>query len=749
MRIWVTGIGILSPLASGAESTMARLLAGDRGLGQLTLFELPGSRSTVAGEVRPLDVAAVAGEDADSWSRTDAMAVLAAREALAQAGLTDSGQSLDLVFGGTTAGMFETEAALAEMARDPTAIAPLRQMLAHPLSATVDRLRRAVAPFRSARTLCSACSSSANAILLGAARIRGGQSDRVLVGGADGLCRLTYAGFGALGAMSDERCRPFDERRRGLSLGEGAAFLVLESERSARRRGARPLVELRGWAAGSEAHHITMPEPSGEAVARLMAQALSSAALDPTHIDYVNAHGTATKANDPMETRALRRCLGTELDRIRVSSSKGQLGHTLGAAGALEAAVTAMALVQQAVPPTAGLERVDEACRLRHVFAAEQAPLRAAMSNSFGFGGMDTILVFARPEAFPPLSARPAQPVVVTAAASIGPLGLRTGRRIAEYGEPGPAPAAGAIDFDAAAYLDLGRARRIDRAGRLVATAVQAALSEAGVGLDDDEASHDAGAIIGSAWGAVDDSAAFVGRVLDRGAKFAAPAAFPNLVPSSPVAHASIYSGLGGPAFASFDLGATAEGAMVTAVELLAAGEGRCIAAGSVEESSAIAERALAPVCTGEERTGARSEGAQIVLFETQASWQARAARTSVPLPLADVVWWSSWRGEPLHLPAELPVPCSLERAVVVTGSRPHLVESLLRESSWSRVPCRCVARRAGVHEGAGGVAVAAAAAALGAGQAEAALIVGLAPDRGYALLLRPTSCEGGAPAEP
>ncbi|MBW2526928.1 MAG: beta-ketoacyl-[acyl-carrier-protein] synthase family protein, partial [Deltaproteobacteria bacterium] len=658
MRIWVTGIGIVSPLAPTADGTMARLLAGDRGFGDLSLFELAGARSRVAAEVRGLDVAAIAGDDGCSWSRTDAMAVLAAREALAHAGLTGAELALDLVFGGTTAGMFETEGVLAEMAREPEAIAPLKQMLSHPLSATVDRLRRAVAPFRSARTLCSACSSSANAVALGAVRIRQGQAERVLVGGADGLCRLTFAGFGALGAMAGEPCRPFDERRRGLSLGEGAAFMLLESSAAARRRGAEPLAELRGWAMGAEAHHITNPEPSGEVVARLLGRAMASAGLGPRDVDYVNAHGTATRANDPMETKALQQVFGDQLERVRVSSSKGQLGHTLGAAGALEAAIAVLAIVHQQVPPTGGLERVDPACQLRHVRVSERTAIRAALSNSFGFGGMDTILAFAAPEAFEPLAAEPPRRVVVPGGASVGPLGLRSGGGLEAYGEPGPAPGRGAIEFDPSEHLDLGRARRIDRAGRMVATAAAAALADGGIAAEDGGILADAGAIVGSAWGAVDASAGYVRRVLERGAKMAPPAAFPNLVPSSPVAHGAIYHALRGPVFACFDLGATAEAAMVTAVELVEAGEAPRVLAGSVEESSEIAARALAPVCTGAPAVGPRSEGAQLLLFESLDAWRARATvDPSCPQQVAEVAWRAGWRGEGTDALATAPPP--------------------------------------------------------------------------------------------
>ena len=238
----------------------------------------------------------------------------------------------------------------------------------------------------------------ANAIVTAAEWIRSGRSARVLAGGADGLCRLTFTGFNALGAIAPEACRPFDRRRAGLGLGEGAAFLVLESEEEVHRRGATPLAELAGFAVGSEAHHITNPEPTGATAARLMNRALERAGITAAELDYVNAHGTGTLQNDAMEAKALHLALGSEVHRVAVSSCKGQIGHTLGACGAIEAAITVLAIVRGEIPPTGGLEEIDPACELMHVpGVGRKATVRAALSNSFGFGGSDTVLLFTRP----------------------------------------------------------------------------------------------------------------------------------------------------------------------------------------------------------------------------------------------------------------------------------------------------------------------------------------------------------------
>lgn len=729
MRIWITGIGVISPLARGASATMDRLVAGDRAIDKLSLFHLAGSRVDVAAEVRDLDVAAIAprGEE-EGWSRADAMSVLAAREALSQAGVDPRRAAVDLVLGGTTAGMFETETPLAELSRDPSAIAPLRLMLSHPLSSTADHVSAALGPFRMVRSLCSACSGGSNALLLGAAWIRAGRSRCVIAGGVDALCRLTYAGFGALGALSPEPCRPFDRRRVGLNLGEGAAFLVLEPEDAARARGARPIAELRGWAVGAEAHHITNPEAKGETAARVMRAALDRARITPADVDYVNAHGTATPHNDAMETAALRKCLGGEVERIAVSSSKGQIGHTLGAAGAIEAAITAMAIERAVLPPTVGLDlaEVDPACDLVHVTEARPAPIRAAMSDSFGFGGTDTVLVLSAIDAFGEPSVAPPRAIVVTAAATVGPLGvLGTAGSIA-YLEPGPAPAAGPIAFNAAEHLDVARARRLDRAGKLTTVAVARALADASL-APLGEAAHGVGAIVGSAFGSIEGCTAFMRRVYDKGAKLASPADFPNLVPSSPVGHASIYLGLRGPVLAIADLEATAESAIVTAADLLVAGEGEAIVAGSAEEASPIIERCLGPVCSGITDRGVRSEGAAVLLLEAADRAAARGAKA-----IAGVAWWTSWRGGEPPI-ASAPPPG--DGAAVFFGREDERLVAALEGSAWAAVPRWSVAARAGDHEGAGGFAAAAAVAAIAEGRVERALLVGVAPDRGVAVL--------------
>lgn len=717
MRLWITGIGVVSPLARGADRTMDRLLAGERAIRRLSLFSMDGARSSLAAEIAGLTAAEVAprGDD-EGFSRTDAMSVLATREALATAGIDPRRDTVDLILGGSTAGMFETETCLVELSHDPSPSAD-RCMLSHPLSSTADRVHQALGPFRRVRTVCSACSSGANAILLAAAWLRRGVSDVVVAGGADGLCRLTYAGFSALAAMSPEPCRPFDARRSGLTLGEAAAFLVIEPAHRAEARGAKPIAELSGWASGAEAHHITNPEARGETASRVMSAALAVSGLRPEDVDYINAHGTATPLNDAMEAAAIARALGPEVERVPVSSTKGQIGHTLAAAGAIEAAIAAMSIARGAIPPTAGLEEPDPACRLVHVTSARKGRVRAAISNSFGFGGMDTALLFTEPGLFAPPRSFEKRSVIVTSAATIGPLGSLRDEAAASYVEPGEPPPS-SIAYNPADHLDIAKVRRLDRPARLIASAI----AIAGLPSDDPRA----GAIMGSSFGSVDGTMAFLRRLFDKGPKLASPADFPNLVPSSPVGHASIYHAIRGVVLSVSDLAASAESSFCTAIELVAAGESDAIAAGSVEEASLVIDRAIAPVCSGVDDRGPRSEGVSVIVFESEESASARGARS-----LARVLDAAAPRGGK----ASIAIPPG-GRAEVFTGRDDAVFRAAIEGSSWERVPVRAAAPRAGDHEGAGGFAAAAAIARLAKGEIDTALVVGIGLDRAYALVL-------------
>jgi 3-oxoacyl-[acyl-carrier-protein] synthase II len=727
-RLWVTGLGLVTPLGSGVEETWGRLVRGERAIRPITLFETQGQRASVAGEVGVVDLPAGPPDVAGAWSRTSGMALAAAGEAMRMARLRGSAR-VGLVIGSTTGGMFETERLLATLHAEPECRRTLVSMLSHPLTATGDRLDERLGPFARVRTLSSACSSGANAIVVAAAWLRSGEVDAVVAGGSDGLCRLTLGGFNAIAALDPEPCRPFDRRRRGTNLGEGAGFLVIERAEMARSRGVSPVAELAGWAVGSEAHHITHPAPDGTVVASLIERALDRAAMQPRDVDYVNAHGTGTLANDRMEAAALSRALGDEVHRVPVSSSKAQIGHTLGAAGAIEAVITALVVARRTLVPTAGLDDPDTSLGLLHVphVGREVARVRAAVSNAFGFGGMDTVLVFAPPEHASGNVARgalaPAPRVAITGASVFGPCGQLASEACAAVADR-VFPAAAPVDPDP--LLDAGRSRRLDFTARLAAVVVERALEESGAPR------KQMGVVLGSALGSIDGCAAFMHRIFEKGARMASPAEFPSLVPSASVGHVSIYGDLHGPAFGTSDLSASGESAVVQAWQLVAAGEAGGIVAGSAEPRSDIAERVLSALFDdGLARSGrARADLAAAVVLESERVALARSARI-----LARIERVLEWRVDGPAALAGLRAPHGAGAEVVMARAS-EAGDGILVQTPWRDCRRLVCAESLGESDALGAVAVAIAAARIGAGRVAEALVLGVAQRRGYAILL-------------
>jgi 3-oxoacyl-[acyl-carrier-protein] synthase II len=244
-------------------------------------------------------------------------------------------------------------------------------------------------------TVVAACSSGAASLALAADLVADGVVTAALAGGADALTRICFMGFNALKLLSPEPCRPFDRDRRGMSIGEGAAFLVLEELERARARGARVYATLAGHGMTTDAYHVTSPHPEGEGMVRAMRAALAQGRIAPAAVGYANAHGTATPQNDRIEARAIREVFGAE--RLLVSSTKSMIGHTMAAAGALEAVATVLALVHEVAPPTANLETPDPDVAFDCVpRVAREAAVGYAISNSFGFGGQNVTLLFER-----------------------------------------------------------------------------------------------------------------------------------------------------------------------------------------------------------------------------------------------------------------------------------------------------------------------------------------------------------------
>ncbi len=398
-EVWITGIGLVTALGCDRETTWSRLVRGESGVAKLRLFDTTGYRTHLAAQVDDscLVLPACAAAALRHASRTSRLGIAATAEALADAGLAGESEAhrpWAVVFGGGSAGLYEAESFLhRRLAYGPRTRA-LDEFLEVPQDASTDRVAEAFSLTGPRLTVTTACSSSTVAVGLAAEMVGGGEVEVALAGGADGLCRLTFAGFNSLRAVDSEPAKPFDRRRKGLNLGEGAAVLILEAASRARARGVRPYARVLGYGITADAFHMTQPDASGAAWERTIRAALADAAVTPEEVDYINAHGTATEQNDPAEVAAYRRVFGEHLTRIPVSSVKGALGHCLCSAGGIEAAVTALAVAGGMVPPTAGFAEPDPACPVDPVPSLGRPwPIRVAISSSFAFGGNSAALV--------------------------------------------------------------------------------------------------------------------------------------------------------------------------------------------------------------------------------------------------------------------------------------------------------------------------------------------------------------------
>lgn len=397
-RVVVTGIGCLSALGADRESVWQGLVEGRSGIGTLTLFDPAGYRSGLAAEVADYQPCRhFTPLERRRLSRCDQIAVVAAGEALADAGLLDGGVDPDrvgVVFGAGTSDLFRNETYLAELRAHgferarPSSV--LNFFSNTPLDAVGDRF--GIEGPR--QCIVAACSSSTIAIGHASDAIRDRTVDVALAGGADVLCRLTFSGFNALRLVDTQPCRPFDKMRAGMTIGEAAAVLVLEDFDRARRRGATIYAEVLGHGVRCEAYHPTSPEPEGRALGATIDAALASARIPADAVDHVNAHGTGTPQNDRAEARALVRVFGDRARRIPVNSIKAMVGHCLGAAGAIEAAALALTIARGIVPPTINHTETDpEVCLDVVPNEAREVAVRCGVSTSLAFGGNDSALV--------------------------------------------------------------------------------------------------------------------------------------------------------------------------------------------------------------------------------------------------------------------------------------------------------------------------------------------------------------------
>jgi 3-oxoacyl-[acyl-carrier-protein] synthase II len=403
-RVVVTGAGVVSPVGNNVEDCWKNLVAGVSGAGPITRFDVANFETKFACEVKDFSFEGVLDrKEAKRMDRFVQFAVVAAHEAVRNAGLDPERvdhERVGVVIGSGIGGMetFETQHT-ALMEKGPGRVSPffIPMMISDMAAGQVSIQLGFKGPNFAT---VSACASGAHAIGEALRLLRAGDADVIIAGGAEAtITPMAVAGFNSARALSlrnddpQRASRPFDKDRDGFVIGEGAGLVVLETEEHARRRGATILCELVGYGASGDAYHMTAPCVDGDGAARAMKRALQDAGMAIDEVGYINAHGTATPAGDPIEVTAVKTVFGEHARRLIMGSTKSMTGHLLGAAGGLEAVVTALVIARGVVPPTINLDTPDEACDLDFVpNQARTQDVRAALSNSFGFGGHNVSL---------------------------------------------------------------------------------------------------------------------------------------------------------------------------------------------------------------------------------------------------------------------------------------------------------------------------------------------------------------------
>jgi 3-oxoacyl-[acyl-carrier-protein] synthase II len=407
-RVVITGIGLVSPLGIGTSVNWDALLAGRSGVGPITKFDSTGFAATIAGEVKGFDpLQFVEKKEIKKMDIFIHYAIAASQFAMDDSKLPITAENAPRVgvfiasgIGGFTTIEREHKALLEG---GPRKISPffIPSAIINLASGQVSIRFGAKGPNSAT---CTACTASAHAIGDAYEIIRRDDADAMIAGGSEAaVCAMGVGGFAALRALStrndepEKASRPFDKDRDGFVLGEGAGIVILEELEHAKRRGAPIYAELVGYGMSADAYHMTAPSEDAEGAVRVMQMAIKHAGIAPDQIDYINAHGTSTPYNDRLETLAIKKTFGDHARKVMISSTKSMTGHLLGAAGGLEAGITALAVHHQVMPPTINLDNPDPDCDLDYTpFTKRAAPIQYALSNSFGFGGTNGALLFKR-----------------------------------------------------------------------------------------------------------------------------------------------------------------------------------------------------------------------------------------------------------------------------------------------------------------------------------------------------------------
>ena len=401
-RIAVTGIGAVTPVGSGREEVWQNLLEGRSGISAVESFDTSSYSVHRGAEIKGFDPTPFFSQlDADEVGRASQLAVAAARQAVADAGLDPS--SVEAERAGVVMGTTSGEPREVELFDDLFVAEQLADvgpgfMTRYPCHVIAGHVASELQFAGVNMMIPAACAAGNYALAHAFDVLRSGRADVMLAGGADSFSRITYTGFARLGAIAPEVCQPFDLNRKGMIPGEGAAVLVLEPLERAQQRGAQIYAEIAGYGLSCDAHHMTAAHPDG--AARAMSRALADSSRKPADVGYISAHGTGTATNDRQETSAVKRVFGDAAYGVPMSSIKSMIGHTMGAASAIEAMVCVLAVATDRIPPTANFESPDPECDLDYVpNEAREQPVAVAMNNAYAFGGNNASVIFEKYQA--------------------------------------------------------------------------------------------------------------------------------------------------------------------------------------------------------------------------------------------------------------------------------------------------------------------------------------------------------------
>ncbi len=519
MRVFVTSLGIVSPLGRNATETLASLETSACGLAPLALFQSAVQPPLPAGEIR--------SSLPDDVPRTHQLALIAAREAMAHA----AGSADAIVVGVTTGGMPASEPLLKNNCSDPA------KFRCHGNGTVAHCIADAIGCHGPVLTVSTACSSSMVAIKLACSLLESGKVQRVLVGGADGMCRLTYYGFNSLQLVDPAGARPFDVDRHGMSVGEGAAMLLLEA---ATTPPPGAMAEVFSVGLSCDAYHPAAPHPAGAGACQSIVRALADAGCTASAIDYINLHGTGTPDNDAVEAKALQAVFGTGA-MPALSSIKGAAGHTLGAAGALNAAVSVLSIVHGIVPANTGCCHPDPALQLKPIAAPQRRPVSCVLSSAFGFGGNNASIVLGKPAATrtPVQTATAMKAFAVLGSACLAGAGnLEQTLACLQKGEAISGMASAEAIMSG---LNESTVRRFKRLPRMAMSLSIAAWTGS------KSAVSPSALFFGSGWGGLSETYDFLSRLFSTDERFTSPIDFIGSVHNAPAGQVAIHFQATGP----------------------------------------------------------------------------------------------------------------------------------------------------------------------------------------------------------